>query len=70
MRMTDLADSMSNTKSGLTYQVNQLESAGLVCRRACGSDPRGVVAVITPGQLAAIADGLGEISRRLGARLD
>ena len=95
VRMTELAEVLASTKSGLTYQVNQLEAAGLVCRRSCPGDTRGVIAVITadgrklleqaaPGhvaavrelfidvlsseQLAAIADGLGEVSRRLGTR--
>jgi DNA-binding MarR family transcriptional regulator len=92
MRMTELADAVLNSKSGLTYQVSQLEKAGLVRRRACTSDDRAVFAmltpkgkrlleraapghvalvrellidVLTPQQRAAIADGLGEVSRRL-----
>lgn len=94
LRMTELADSLAATKSGLTYQVEQLEKAGLVCRRSCPHDTRGVLAVLTddgrrrleeaapghvaavrelfidvltPEQLAVIADGLGEVSRRLAA---
>lgn len=47
IRMTELADSVQNTKSGLTYQVTQLETAGLAIRRSCPSDVRGVTAVIT-----------------------
>lgn len=46
-RMTELADALINSKSGLTYQVTQLEQAGLVARRSCPSDVRGVVAVLT-----------------------
>jgi DNA-binding MarR family transcriptional regulator len=92
MRMTELADSLINSKSGLTYQITQLEKAGLVCRRSCAYDVRGILAVLTeagwemldraapghvalvrellidvltPQQLAAIADGLGEVARRL-----
>ncbi len=95
LRMTELADALATTKSGLTYQVTQLEAAGLGCRRSCPGDPRGVTAVITedgrklleqvapghaaavrelfidvltPAQLTAIAEGLGEVIRRLGAR--
>ncbi|MEV8533633.1 MarR family transcriptional regulator [Streptomyces sp. NPDC051211] len=97
LRMTELADALINTKSGLTYQVTQLEKAGLVRRRTCPSDVRGVFAVLTetgwqrlreaapghvgavrellidvlsPEQLTAIADGLGEVTRRLRARTD
>jgi DNA-binding MarR family transcriptional regulator len=48
MRMTELAGSVLNSKSGLTYQISQLEKAGLVRRRACTSDERAVYAVLTP----------------------
>ena len=92
MRMTELADALLNSKSGLTYQVSQLEKAGLVRRRSCTSDDRAVFAVLThagealleraapghvalvrellidvltPEQLTALADGLGEASRRI-----
>jgi DNA-binding MarR family transcriptional regulator len=97
LRMTDLADALYTSKSGLTYQITQLERAGLVCRASLPADVRGVVAVLTdagrlrlaqaaPGhvaavrallidvltgqQLAAMADGLGEVARRLGAADD
>jgi DNA-binding MarR family transcriptional regulator len=48
MRMTELADALLNSKSGLTYQISQLEKAGLVRRRSCTSDERAVYAVLTP----------------------
>src|SRR5690348_5045689 len=48
MRMTELAGALLNSKSGLTYQVSQLEKAGLVRRRACTSDDRAIYAVLTP----------------------
>lgn len=47
MRMLALADAMAVTKSGLTYQIVQLEKEGLVSREACATDERGVVAAIT-----------------------
>jgi DNA-binding MarR family transcriptional regulator len=47
MRMTELADSMLNSKSGLTYQISQLEKAGLVQRAPCTVDVRGVYAALT-----------------------
>ncbi|MBT2677110.1 MarR family transcriptional regulator [Streptomyces sp. ISL-14] len=92
MRMSALADALLNTKSGLTYQITQLEKAGLVTRRSCPGDPRAVYAVLTdagrrmleraapghvaqvrkllidvltPQQLATIADGLTEVTHRI-----
>ena len=47
LRMTELAGTLLSSKSGLTYQVTQLEKAGLVARRSCPSDVRGVLAVLT-----------------------
>jgi DNA-binding MarR family transcriptional regulator len=65
LRMTDLAGALYTSKSGLTYQVTQLEKAGLVRRVSCPADTRGVVAVLTdagrrrlaqaaPGHVAAV----------------
>ena len=92
MRMTELAEALLNSKSGLTYQVSQLEKAGLVRRRSCTTDDRAVYAVLTPAgrrlleraapghvalvrelvvdvltpaQRDSIAEGLGEVSRRI-----
>jgi DNA-binding MarR family transcriptional regulator len=47
LRMSELADQAVTTRSGLTYQVTQLEKAGLVHRRNCDSDERGVFAHLT-----------------------
>ena len=52
--MTELAGSVLNSKSGLTYQISQLEKAGLVRRRPCTSDERAVYAVLTPAGRAAL----------------
>ena len=60
LRMTDLAGAALTSKSGLSYQVGQLEKAGLVGRRSCESDDRGVIAFLTePGwsELRAAAAG-------------
>jgi DNA-binding MarR family transcriptional regulator len=97
LRMSDLAGALYTSKSGLTYQITQLEKAGLVRRGASPGDVRGVIATLTgagrlrlaraaPGhvaavrellidvltadQLAAVADGLGEVARRLDAADD
>ncbi|HVE63593.1 MAG TPA: MarR family transcriptional regulator [Mycobacteriales bacterium] len=40
LRMTDLADAVLLSRSGLTRLVDRLESAGLVARHPCASDAR------------------------------
>ncbi|MEV6001472.1 MarR family transcriptional regulator [Streptomyces griseomycini] len=47
MRMAELAAALVNSKSGLTYQIGQMEKSGLVRRRSCPSDERAVYAVLT-----------------------
>lgn len=47
MRMTDLADTVVHSRSGLSYQAGRLESAGLLRREPSADDERSVVAVIT-----------------------
>jgi len=47
LRMTELAGAALTSKSGLTYQVAQLEKTGLVRRRTCESDERGIIACLT-----------------------
>lgn len=72
LRMTELAHGLINSKSGLTYQVNQMEKAGLVRRRSCPSDVRGIYAVLTdagrarleaaaPGHVAAVREALIDV---------
>jgi DNA-binding MarR family transcriptional regulator len=95
LRMAELACALVNSKSGLTYQIGQMEKLGLVRRRSCPSDDRAVFAVLTdegmalleraapdhvelvrellfdalaPDQVRALADGLGEVSRRMITR--
>src|SRR5436309_11481017 len=46
-RMTDLADGVVYSRSGLTYQAGLLEKAGLVDRAPATDDERGVVVTIT-----------------------
>ena len=87
-----IADGVLNSKSGTTYQVTQLEKAGLVRRRSSQvtvtrctrvspmSGARLVeeaapghvalvrellIDVLTREQLSALADSLGEVSRRM-----
>jgi DNA-binding MarR family transcriptional regulator len=47
LRMTELAGLSKTSKSGLTYQVAQLEKAGLVRRVSSPGDDRGVLATLT-----------------------
>jgi DNA-binding MarR family transcriptional regulator len=46
-RMTELADGVVYSRSGLTYQVGLLEKAGLVTRGPSADDDRGVLVTIT-----------------------
>ncbi len=47
MRMSELAESVLLSRSGLTRLADRLEKAGLIVRRECESDQRGLLAVIT-----------------------
>lgn len=75
IRMTELAANLIHSKSGLTYQVGQLEKRGLVRRRSCPTDVRGVLAVLTPagrrvleeaapGHVAAVRESLIDVLDR------
>lgn len=55
IRMTELADALYTAKSGLTYQITRMEKTGLVRRRSCPSDTRGVYAVLTAAGRARLA---------------
>lgn len=47
LRMSELAQKTLVSRSRLTHQVDRLERAGLVARRICESDGRGLVAQMT-----------------------
>jgi DNA-binding MarR family transcriptional regulator len=55
LRMTDLADSVVYSRSGLTYQAGQLDRAGLVTRTGGQDDERCVVVTITAAGRALVA---------------
>ncbi|GAB3399834.1 MarR family transcriptional regulator [Schumannella luteola] len=68
-RMRDLADAIVHSRSGLTYQVTQLEKQGLVQRAAAAGDDRGVQVALTdegrarvegafPGHTALVRDAI------------
>lgn len=75
MRMSELAHAVITSKSGLTYQIGQLEKRGLVRRRSCPTDVRGVFAALTdqgrrllrdaaPGHVAAVREVLVDVLDR------
>lgn len=47
MRMSDLADSVVLSRSGLTRLVDRMERDGLLARGSCPSDARGSYAILT-----------------------
>ncbi len=51
LRMTELADAVLLSRSGVTRLVDRLERAGLVGRERADGDGRGIVAVLTPAGL-------------------
>ena len=66
-RMTDLADGVVYSRSGLTYQAGLLEKAGLVTRAPSVDDERGVTVTITDAgrdRIAAVLPGHGEVIRQ------
>jgi DNA-binding MarR family transcriptional regulator len=54
-RMTDLADGVVYSRSGLTYQAGLLEKAALVVRAPAPDDDRGVIVTITDTGRALLA---------------
>ena len=82
LRMSTLADSLAHSRSRVTHTIGRLEARGLVERRPCAADGRGVNAAMTdsgfarletaaPGHVAAVRTHLvdvltGEQLRALG----
>lgn len=56
LRMAVLAESVSHSRSRVTHTVTRLERAGLVLRRACTSDGRGVEAHLTDAGFAVLEE--------------
>lgn len=55
-RMTDLADGVVYSRSGLTYQAQTLETRGLVTRTPSSEDERSITVTITDAGRAVLAD--------------
>ena len=67
-RMTDLADGVVYSRSGLTYQAGLLEDAGLVTRAPSPDDERSITVTITDAgraRLAQVLPGHTEVVSRL-----
>jgi len=54
LRMTDLADATSQSRSRLSHQIARMEKRGLVRRDECEGDKRGTFTVLTATGAAAI----------------
>ena len=54
LRMTELADATSQSRSRLSHQISRMEARGLVRRDNCEGDKRGTFAVLTDEGMAAI----------------
>jgi DNA-binding MarR family transcriptional regulator len=54
LRMTDLADATSQSRSRLSHQISRMEARGLVRRDECEGDKRGTFAVLTSQGMATI----------------
>ncbi len=72
LRMSLLADELAHSRSRVTHTVRRLESAGLVRRRACAGDGRGVNCTMTdegyarleaaaPGHVTAVRTNLVDV---------
>jgi DNA-binding MarR family transcriptional regulator len=67
-RMTDLADGVVYSRSGLTYQAGRLEEAGLIAREPSDDDERSTTVAITAAGrelVARVMPGHVRIARRM-----
>lgn len=68
LTMTELADGVVYSRSGLTYQAGLLEKAGLVTRAPSSDDERGITVTITDAgreRLAKVFPGHIEVLRHM-----
>ncbi|PRY35589.1 MarR family winged helix-turn-helix transcriptional regulator [Umezawaea tangerina] len=67
-RMTDLADGVVYSRSGLTYQAGLLDKAGLITRRPSSDDERSTTVTITDegrAKVAAVLPGHVDVVRQM-----
>ena len=65
LRLSELADSVVLSRSGLTRMVDRLEKAGLLRREDCPTDRRGAFAVLTREGAAALRRTWPEYARAI-----
>lgn len=69
LRMSDLADRTSSSRSRLSHQIDRMEVSGLVTREVCSDDKRGTFAVLTASGwdtiVAAAPDHVESVRRNL-----
>jgi DNA-binding MarR family transcriptional regulator len=65
LRMTELADRVVLSRSGITRLVDRMERDGLVLRAVCDEDGRGTYAVLTEAGTARLRDASGTYFRGL-----
>lgn len=69
LRMSDLADRTSSSRSRLSHQIDRMEAAGLVTREVCSDDKRGTFATLTASGwdtiVAAAPDHVESVRRNL-----
>jgi DNA-binding MarR family transcriptional regulator len=58
MRMTELADAIFLSRSGVTRLVDRLEAEGLLCRGRIQGDSRSVLARITDDGMSRLAEAM------------
>ena len=67
LRMSELSSASFQSRSRLSHAVARLEEAGWVERRACPTDRRGALAVLTDAGFAALAGAPQATSSRCAA---
>lgn len=55
LRMSELADRLTSSRSRLSHAVSRLEERGWICREPCADDKRGQLAILTDDGFAALA---------------
>ncbi len=55
IRITELAERVYSSRSGMTRRVDRLETQGMLCRNPAGDDGRGVLVALTDAGVSHLA---------------